>query len=278
MICPEPLTPGRDWVRDIGRPILAADLDRACPESGDVVRGRYGKAEETPHVDEVGDEGLGSVDRRRVGGFLSCSASARMLTGLWRRSDGRGEERNSSIRSVSGTGSIRRERQDSPWAPRSCDVRVRGHSCQQDAVGGRLSEAVRPVTGSVSVSKREECAGFIRRTKGSQCWSRKLGSTVEKTFQPNSVAWRFGDPLQRIRHQCVVVDMEGLNRAMVCYLLAILISFCFGKQAHKEPAVVALTDGVHMDVMGPARLVEIFHVWQWITHAIISTRVPGRKN
>jgi hypothetical protein len=60
----------------MGRLILAADLDRACPARGDVVRGRYGRAEETPHAGEVGDEGLGSVERRSVGGFLSCSVSA----------------------------------------------------------------------------------------------------------------------------------------------------------------------------------------------------------
>lgn len=50
---------------------------------------------------EVGDAGEGSVDRRRVGGLRKQSNSGALTLRL-----GRGEGRNSSIRSVSGTGSM----------------------------------------------------------------------------------------------------------------------------------------------------------------------------
>lgn len=37
---PDPLTPGIDCVRDMGKPTLAADLDLAWPDKGEVVLGR----------------------------------------------------------------------------------------------------------------------------------------------------------------------------------------------------------------------------------------------
>jgi hypothetical protein len=56
---------------------------------------------------EVGDR-AGSVLRRGLRGFLGSSKSEGVkLGGLWMRDDtGTGEDLNSSIRSVSGTGSI----------------------------------------------------------------------------------------------------------------------------------------------------------------------------
>ncbi|KAK5624653.1 hypothetical protein RRF57_000369 [Xylaria bambusicola] len=89
-----------DRVRPIERGVrLAIDLDRVCkPERGDAVRGLYGRAAEG-NSGELGEGG--SVDRRIVGGFRLVSASFETT-----RSDGKGEERNSSILSVSGTGSI----------------------------------------------------------------------------------------------------------------------------------------------------------------------------
>lgn len=76
------------------------DLERVCkPERGDAVRGLYGRATEEVNNGELGEGG--SVDRRIVEGFRLVSESFGT-----RRSDGRGEERNSSILSVSGTGSI----------------------------------------------------------------------------------------------------------------------------------------------------------------------------
>jgi hypothetical protein len=57
----------------------------------------------------VGDVGEGSVDRRMLGGFrrLFASGGAREdEETLWSRRLGMGDERNSSILSVSGTGSI----------------------------------------------------------------------------------------------------------------------------------------------------------------------------
>lgn len=54
--------------------------------------------------EEVGE---GSVDRRMVSGFLRNSNSGGFtVTDGWTRSVGRGDGRNSSILSVSGTGSI----------------------------------------------------------------------------------------------------------------------------------------------------------------------------
>jgi hypothetical protein len=103
-----PLTPGIDCVLVMVGARLAADLDLECemPERGEVVRGRYG-IDDGPHPGELGDEGLGSVERRRVGGFLVTSISkVEGADGLWSRSDGKGEGLNSSILSVSGTGSM----------------------------------------------------------------------------------------------------------------------------------------------------------------------------
>lgn len=57
------------------------------------------------------DVGDGSVDRRRVGGFRVKSNSGVARVGdPWTLRLGRGDGRNSSIRSVSGTGSILIER------------------------------------------------------------------------------------------------------------------------------------------------------------------------
>lgn len=53
------------------------------------------------------DVGDGSVDRRRVGGFrVKSSSGVERLGDPWTLRLGRGDGRNSSIRSVSGTGSI----------------------------------------------------------------------------------------------------------------------------------------------------------------------------
>jgi len=95
-------------VRIMGGARPAADLDLMCaPERGDVVRGRYGRLMLGTHDGELGDDGEGSVDRRRLAGFLGLSTSEESrCEGLWSRSVGRGEGLNSSIRSVSGTGSI----------------------------------------------------------------------------------------------------------------------------------------------------------------------------
>jgi len=67
---PAAFTPGMDCARDIGGArALAVDLDLIWPrESGDVLRGRYGKTGDD-HPGEIGDEGVGSVERRMVGGF-----------------------------------------------------------------------------------------------------------------------------------------------------------------------------------------------------------------
>jgi hypothetical protein len=122
-------------VRDMGNVMLAAERDRVwAPDNGDAVRGRYGSGfmAGEDHDGPVGDEGLGSVLRRSVGGFLAGSKTrsgeeeendvdgepsdededdavrAARVFGLEIRSVGTGEvrERNSSIRSVSGTGSM----------------------------------------------------------------------------------------------------------------------------------------------------------------------------
>lgn len=88
----------------------AADRDRVCvfpPDSGEVVRGRYGNDEaEEDQVGDFGDVGMGSVDRRRAWSRMMPSLSEVGEFGLWMRRLGTGEGRNSSIRSVSGTGSI----------------------------------------------------------------------------------------------------------------------------------------------------------------------------
>ena len=77
------------------------------------MRGRYGIAVKAVgvHEGEMGEVGLGSVLLRMVGGFrtmLSRSRLGMLLTfaAPLRRNEGTGEGLNSSIRSVSGTGSI----------------------------------------------------------------------------------------------------------------------------------------------------------------------------
>jgi hypothetical protein len=105
-MCPAPLTPGRDWVRAMGGAKLAADRDRMCEERGDAFRVRNGSVGEL-HEGELGDEGEGSVARRRLGGFLAVPKSETpSVEGLCSRRLGRGEDRNSSILLASGTGSI----------------------------------------------------------------------------------------------------------------------------------------------------------------------------
>lgn len=55
----------------------------------------------------IGEVGLGSVLRRWLGGFLGIlRSSLGMILGGLRRREGTGEDLNSSIRSVSGTGSM----------------------------------------------------------------------------------------------------------------------------------------------------------------------------
>lgn len=109
-IWPDPLRPGIDCVRDMAGARLATDRERECaPERGDAVRERWGiAADKGPHIGEIGEEGFESTPRLIVeAGFLEVSSSSTEgMCGLFRRSDGRGEERNASIRSVSGTGSI----------------------------------------------------------------------------------------------------------------------------------------------------------------------------
>lgn len=69
-MCPVPVKPGRDWVRAMGGARLATERDRVCaPESGDVVRGRYGREGKDvvgPQEDMLADVvvGFGSVLRR----------------------------------------------------------------------------------------------------------------------------------------------------------------------------------------------------------------------
>lgn len=63
------MKPGRDWVRAMGGARLATERERVCaPESGDVVRGRYGSEGSEvvgPQDGMLGVVGLGSVLRRR---------------------------------------------------------------------------------------------------------------------------------------------------------------------------------------------------------------------
>lgn len=62
---------------------------------------------EVIHEGELGEEGMGSVERRTVGGFLGGSVSGELNEkALCSRSEGSGEDLNSSILSVSGTGSM----------------------------------------------------------------------------------------------------------------------------------------------------------------------------
>lgn len=102
---PVALVPGIDWVRPIGGARLAADRDLTwLLDNGEDARGRWGRAGGI-HDGEMGDDGDGSVDRRMVGGFRRESNSgANDVAGSLRL--GRGEGRNSSILSVSGTGSM----------------------------------------------------------------------------------------------------------------------------------------------------------------------------
>jgi hypothetical protein len=106
------LVPGIDWVRAMGgAKVLAADRDLTwLLDNGEDARGRYGNAAGGIHDGEMGEDGEGSVDRRRVGGFLRKSDSGDpgvAATGSLKL--GRGEGRNSSILSVSGTGSMSTE-------------------------------------------------------------------------------------------------------------------------------------------------------------------------
>lgn len=109
-MCPAPLTPGSDCVRAIGGArLLAADRDREWPpdNKGDALRVRKGSWLGA-HEGEIGEVGEGSVERRKLGGFrglrLFGSGGARVEECETLCS--RGLERNSSILSVSGTGSI----------------------------------------------------------------------------------------------------------------------------------------------------------------------------
>ena len=104
---PAPSKPGMDRVRPILGTVKLVDLDRACiPDKGEVVRGRYGRdMEALTHEGELGEEG--SVDLRTYGGLRAGSELLMMSgAGCCKRGVGKGEERNSSILSVSGTGSI----------------------------------------------------------------------------------------------------------------------------------------------------------------------------
>lgn len=107
---PAPFTPGSDWVLAMGGArLLAADRDREWPyDNGDAVLVRKGS---WPWLQrgELSEVGEGSVERRMLGGlrrpFGSGGAREDEET-LWSRRLGMGDERNSSILSVSGTGSI----------------------------------------------------------------------------------------------------------------------------------------------------------------------------
>jgi len=108
---PVAFVPGMDWVRAMGgaKP-LAADRDLTwLLDSGEDARGRYGNAAGGIHDGEMGEDGDGSVDRRRVGGFRKKSNSGEPGTAAGSLKLGRGEGRNSSILSVSGTGSMAAE-------------------------------------------------------------------------------------------------------------------------------------------------------------------------
>lgn len=74
--CPAALTPGIDCALDIGGArALAVDLDLMCPrERGEVFRGRYGKIGDD-HPGDLGEEGIGSVERRILDGFGLCGDS-----------------------------------------------------------------------------------------------------------------------------------------------------------------------------------------------------------
>ena len=101
-----------DWVRDIGGAKLAVDRDLECePDSGEVVRGRYGKdGVDVLHEGDAGDVGIVSAERDRIGRFFAGSGVSnegrRVVEEFGRRRDGIGDGWNSSIRSVSGTGSM----------------------------------------------------------------------------------------------------------------------------------------------------------------------------
>lgn len=125
------------------------------------------------HEDALGDEGHGSVLRRTVGGFRVASRSSLGIGAfaLPRRSEGTGEDLNSSIRSVSGTGSMAPGvRCDGHVVVVSVRARVRMSENEQHWQGGRpsvtvelkKSSAVRPADGKVDVTRagqvKEEAA------------------------------------------------------------------------------------------------------------------------
>jgi hypothetical protein len=99
-----------EWARDIGGARgLVVDLDLRCPRlKGEVFRGRYGIV----GGETVGDRGefrSGSVALRKAGSFQGTLPSPFRMS--WRedsgsRRVGTGEALNSSILSVSGTGSM----------------------------------------------------------------------------------------------------------------------------------------------------------------------------
>jgi hypothetical protein len=104
---PVALVPGMDWVRPMGGAKLAADRDLTwLLDNGEDARGRWGRAGGIQDG-EMGEDGDGSVDRRMVGGFRRDSNSGALkdeVAGSLRL--GSGDGRNSSILSVSGTGSM----------------------------------------------------------------------------------------------------------------------------------------------------------------------------
>ena len=78
---------------------LAIERDRTWePDRGEVVRGRNGRDDGGVQALGFGEDMEGSVDRR--------SSGRESVEELWSRRLGRGEGWNSSILSVSGTGSI----------------------------------------------------------------------------------------------------------------------------------------------------------------------------
>lgn len=90
---PAPLTPGKDWARDMGMARLLVEWDLEwVPERGEVVRGRYGIMVEGEghegwmgelHEGWMGEVGLGSVLRRTVAGLRAKSTSrVEMVLGL----------------------------------------------------------------------------------------------------------------------------------------------------------------------------------------------------
>lgn len=98
-----------------GASALAVDRERECPrEYGELFRDRYGRVTGEfagkMQPGERGGGGIGSVDLRNVSGFLGSKVgpkkSSPSLKPRSTRTLGMGEDLNSSMRSVSGTGSI----------------------------------------------------------------------------------------------------------------------------------------------------------------------------